>query len=82
VRGALADVAQRRRAHAASVRVRVDDHLTISIDDDGPEPDATATSSTHLAGLAARAHALGGTTEVRSRDGGGRQVRWSVPLRG
>jgi signal transduction histidine kinase len=82
VRTVVADLAERDGVRSAVVRVRVDDRLTISIDDDGPAPSPTASPSLHLAKVAARAHAVGGSSVVSARDGGGRRLRWQVPLRG
>jgi signal transduction histidine kinase len=66
------------------VRVAVvasDDSVTLTVADDGigPPPEGTWTGGRGLTNLATRARRLGGSFELRPRDGGGSVAEWRIP---
>ncbi|MFI6318951.1 GAF domain-containing protein [Nonomuraea sp. NPDC050556] len=79
LREALSNVA--RHAHASAVRVliTIGDAVLLRVEDDGVGISAEGRRS-GLRNLAERAARLGGSFEVRSRDGGGTWLEWRVPL--
>ena len=73
-----------RHAEARAVRVAVvasEDDVTLTVEDDGigPPPDGTRTGGRGLSNLATRARRLGGSFELRQRDGGGSVAEWRIP---
>ncbi|MER5642282.1 GAF domain-containing protein [Kitasatospora sp. NPDC002227] len=70
-----------RHAHATSVEVTVeaDDHLTLTVTDNGDGLPETGRRS-GLANLAERAGAFGGEFRAAARAGGGTELIWRVPL--
>jgi signal transduction histidine kinase len=71
-----------RHAHARSVRVSVDagESLALVVEDDGTGI-APGGRRSGLRNLAERARNLGGSFQVRPREGGGTVLEWRVPLR-
>jgi signal transduction histidine kinase len=73
-----------RHAHAGSVRVVVDsatDAVMLTVEDDGVGPPlpGAPTEGRGLVNLTARARRLGGTFELRPREGGGSLAVWRIP---
>ena len=76
---ALANVTKYAKATKATVRVRkLDDHLSIGIDDDGIGG-ADPRSGSGLRGLADRLAALDGTIAIDSPPGGGTRISAQIP---
>jgi signal transduction histidine kinase len=76
-----------RHAEAEAVRVVVvasDDAVTLTVEDDGigPPPAGRRTGGRGLGNLATRARRLGGSFELRPRDGGGSVAEWRIPRQG
>lgn len=71
-----------RHAHARHVHVTVDagDSLVLVVEDDGTGIPPCGRRS-GLRNLAERARTLGGSFEIRDREGGGSVLDWRVPLR-
>ena len=70
-----------RHAHARdlTITISLDDHLTITITDDGDGiPETTARSGLH--NLTQRAQQAGGTCHVTRPDTGGTRLTWTAPL--
>ena len=84
VQEALTNVARHAHASRASVHVRRGpDAVTIEVSDDGPGADgAASTPGNGLRGMRERAAAVGGSVDAGHCDGGGWQVRASLPLAG
>jgi signal transduction histidine kinase len=73
-----------RHAGARDVRVAVEataDHVTLTVDDDGvgPPPAGTQTGGRGLVNLMTRARRVGGTFDLRPREGGGTTAVWRIP---
>jgi signal transduction histidine kinase len=73
-----------RHADAQDVRVAVEataDDVTLTVEDDGvgPPPDGAPTGGRGLVNLMTRARRLGGTFDLRPREGGGSAAVWRIP---
>jgi signal transduction histidine kinase len=80
MREALSNVARHAKASRVDVEVTVDVDIRLCVTDDGIGPPADdAPRGKGLANMAARAARLGGTFELRPRDGGGTLLDWRVP---
>ncbi|MDP9239928.1 MAG: GAF domain-containing protein [Actinomycetota bacterium] len=80
LRESLTNVARHARAAHAMASVKVgEDHVTLTVSDDGIGMPAGGRRS-GLLNLADRATALGGRFTTRARDGGGTEIVWWVPL--
>jgi signal transduction histidine kinase len=80
LRETLSNAARHAEATTVSVAVGIDDdRLTLVVADNGKgvPPDGRRSG---LANLATRADELGGTFQAMTRDVGGTEVRWQVPL--
>ena len=76
---ALANVAKHARAAAASVTVRrVDDRLTVQVQDDGAGG-ATVVEGSGLSGLRDRVRALDGELKLLSPQGGPTMLMVEIP---
>ncbi|MFG2823319.1 GAF domain-containing protein [Kitasatospora sp. NPDC048365] len=76
---ALSNTARHARARSVEVVVEADDHLTVTVRDDGVGLPSGGRRS-GLANLAERAAGLGGTFEATAPAGGGTELVWRVPL--
>lgn len=77
----VSNVARHARAGAVSIDIRVDDHLTAVVDDDGVGmPESYRQGG--LRNLEDRARAHGGRCTVDPSPSGGTRVVWRVPLDG
>ena len=79
LREALSNVARHARAGRVEVRVRADDHLLLTVTDDGVGIPADVCES-GLRNMRERAEARGGTFTARPAPGGGTVLSWRVPL--
>lgn len=81
LREALGNVARHAHASEALVEIRVDQHLTATVDDNGRgiAPDAVGKGN-GLGNLAARAAGLAGTFDIRAKPSGGTRLTWRVPV--
>jgi PAS domain S-box-containing protein len=79
VREALTNVAKHANAHEVSVRLTVDDSVTLTVVDDGTGAGDEPSGGHGLRNMATRAEALGGYSELRSLPEGGSALTWSVP---
>ncbi|GAA4614942.1 two-component system sensor histidine kinase [Actinoallomurus liliacearum] len=75
---ALSNAARHSRARHVGVSLMVGDELVLRVEDDGVGVPEDGRRS-GLRNMAERAQALGGTFEIRSRDGGGTVLDWCVP---
>ena len=84
VQAALTNVARHAHASRASVHVRRDlEAVTIEVSDDGSGKNGVAaTPGNGLRGMRERAAAVGGSVDAGRCDGGGWQVRASLPIAG
>ncbi len=86
VQEALTNVLRHARARTAAVSVcNADGVLHVAVVDDGAGAGATANgggAGSGVRGMRERARALGGTLQAGPRDGGGWQVRATLPLAG
>jgi PAS domain S-box-containing protein len=80
-REALGNVARHAHATEVLVEIRVEDKLTVTIDDNGVgiAPNALGRGN-GLGNLAARASGLGGSFDIQAKPTGGTLVTWNVPL--
>lgn len=76
---AIANVAKHAPAAEVSVLLTADDHLRVSVVDNGPGG-AQFVAGHGLAGMRERLAAFGGQLEISSPPGGPTQLRGSVPL--
>ncbi|GAA0321100.1 GAF domain-containing protein [Actinoallomurus spadix] len=75
---ALSNAARHSGARHVTVSLMVGDELVLRVEDDGVGiPEGGRRSG--LRNMAERAEALGGTFEIRPRDGGGTVLEWRVP---
>jgi signal transduction histidine kinase len=84
LREMLTNVSRHAGANTVQVTlVATDDHVTLSVDDDGigPPSKGTPTGGRGLVNLKMRASRLGGTFELRPRDRGGSTAQWCIPRR-
>ena len=77
---ALTNAARHARAQACSVRLALADELVIEVDDNGIGVAPEARWGVGLASMRERCEELGGTFEVRRRDGGGTRLRAELPV--
>jgi signal transduction histidine kinase len=81
LREALANVARHAGATSAEVELSVDDHLHLTVTDDGvgigPGRHRTGNG---LPNMATRAELLGGSFSLSARPEGGTELTWRVPL--
>ena len=84
VQEALTNVARHAHASRASVHVRRDlEAVTIEVSDNGPGTNGVASAPGNgLRGMRERAAAVGGSVDAGRCDGGGWQVRASLPIAG
>jgi signal transduction histidine kinase len=84
VQEALTNVARHAHASRASIHVRREPHaVTIEVSDDGLSANGVmAAPGNGLRGMRERAAAVGGSVDAGHRDGGGWQVRASLPIAG
>ncbi|MFI2474756.1 GAF domain-containing protein [Nocardia xishanensis] len=80
LREAVSNVVRHARATMVAVELRVGDHVTIEVADDGIGIADDVTRRSGLANLAVRAEQAGGTFQIGARPAGGTVLRWSVPL--
>jgi PAS domain S-box-containing protein len=83
MREALGNVARHAQATQAHVRVGLDEgNVTMSVVDNGvgPPPTSGRSGGHGLPNLRARAESLGGRCELRTSEGGGAELWWSVPF--
>ena len=81
LREALSNVAKHAGARHAEVRLNVDDHVRLTVRDDGRGGVSGPTAVGHgMRNMAQRAERLGGTFGVEDADGGGTVLRWTVPV--
>jgi signal transduction histidine kinase len=81
VREGLSNVARHASPSRAEVTIDVEGGtLSLTIDDEGPGPGPPRPGGRGLSNIRARAAALGGTTELEPRPGGGARLAWQVPL--
>ena len=80
VREALSNVARHARASETSVRIDVDDEVTVLVEDNGVGiPEGGRRSG--LRNICERAEELGGSCTAEPRPGGGTILLWRVPLK-
>jgi signal transduction histidine kinase len=79
LREALSNAARHARASRVDVSVEVGRSLVLVVRDDGQGLQGS-TRRSGLANLAERAEKLGGVMKVSPADGGGTELRWTVPL--
>jgi signal transduction histidine kinase len=83
VREGLSNVARHAAPSRAEVTLDVEGgRLLLTIDDDGPGPGPPRPGGLGLSNILARAEALGGTSGLEARAGGGTRLAWQVPLPG
>jgi signal transduction histidine kinase len=83
VREGLSNVARHAAPSRAEVTLDVEGGtLSLTIDDEGPGPGPARAGGRGLSNIRARAEALGGTTDLEARPGGGARLAWQVPLPG
>ncbi len=81
LREALGNVARHAHATETLVEIRVDQDLMVTVDDNGVGIDEQSIGRGNgLGNLAARAHGLGGTFDIRAKAGGGTRLTWRVPV--
>jgi PAS domain S-box-containing protein len=80
LREALSNVGRHANARSAELTIRVDDHVTLLVSDDGDGYPVDAVVGGGTVNLRQRADAFGGTFEVGPGDGRGTILTWSVPL--
>jgi len=82
LREALANVARHARASRVQVELRAEDHLILTVRDDGigPPPEPQGRRGRGLGNLANRAAALGGGFSLAHGPEGGAVATWWVPL--
>ena len=82
LREALSNVAKHAAAQTVQVEVRVSDHVTLEVVDDGRGGVAGPTAVGHgMRNMTRRAEALGGRLEIAGGPGGrGTCLRWTVPV--
>ena len=79
VREGISNTVRHANAHNLTVTVSLDDHLTITITDDGDGmPETTARSGLH--NLTERAHQVAGICDVTRPDAGGTRLTWAAPV--
>ncbi len=79
IREGISNTVRHARARELTVTVSLDDHLTITITDDGAGiPETTARSGLH--NLTQRAHEAGGTCQLTRPDAGGTSLTWAAPM--
>jgi PAS domain S-box-containing protein len=79
IREALSNVAKHANAHEVSVRLKVDDSVTLTVVDDGTGAKDDRSGGHGLLNMLTRAQNLGGHSELRSPPEGGSVLTWSVP---
>ncbi|QLL08746.1 GAF domain-containing sensor histidine kinase [Mycobacterium vicinigordonae] len=83
VREAVSNAARHAHATTLTVRIRVEDDLTIEVSDNGrgiPDLEAEGLTTSGLTNLRRRAEQLGGEFSVANQPTGGTLLRWSAPL--
>ena len=79
VREALTNVAKHANAREVTVRLAVDDFVTLTVIDDGDGVSAAPVGGHGLQNMATRAVSLGGYAELAAAPDGGSVFTWSVP---
>jgi len=81
LREALTNAAKHARATRFFVTLHVGDEVRLEVADDGTgmAEERPQTGGMGLINLAGRAEKLGGTFEIRPREGGGTRLLWCVP---
>ncbi len=78
---ALSNVARHANATSADIVIDItDDHLVLTVTDNGKGIDAEVLRGKGLTNLERRAHRLGGSGEVNKAPDGGTKLRWQVPV--
>jgi two-component system, NarL family, sensor histidine kinase DevS len=80
LRESLSSVRQHARATAADIAITAGPDLILTITDNGTGPPAAQGTGNRLAGMAARAQALGGQCSIRPGTPSGAVLHWQVPL--
>ena len=80
LREALSNIARHAHAHTVRVAVKVDDHVTLTVSDDGVGVPEQVLGGHGLANMIDRARRLGGEASITARREGGSLVTWRVPL--
>jgi PAS domain S-box-containing protein len=81
LREALSNVAHHAHANKVRVAVTVDDHVTLTVADDGVGIPVQVLGGRGLNNLAARARTLNGDGTIEPQPAGGSLLTWSVPAR-
>lgn len=79
LREAVSNVVRHSGANELTVRVKVEDDLSIEVTDDGEGISGPVTES-GLSNLRQRADQCGGELRIIDRPGGGTILRWTAPL--
>jgi PAS domain S-box-containing protein len=79
VREALSNVAKHANARTVTVRLAVDDCVTLTVIDDGDGPSGEGGTGHGVENMATRASKLGGHSELRGGEDGGSVLTWMVP---
>jgi signal transduction histidine kinase len=77
---AIANVAKHSGARACTVAVGIDEHLELTVTDDGVGGATPTSSGVGWTSMTERAAELGGSCTISDRHGGGLQVRALLPL--
>jgi len=80
VREALSNIAKHARARNVRVALKVDDHVTLVVSDDGVGVPDEVLGGHGLANIVDRAQRLGGEASIHNQPDGGSLLTWRVPL--
>jgi signal transduction histidine kinase len=78
---AVTNTIRHANAQACTVRLALNDHLRLEIDDDGDGLPDPVQPGVGLSSMHERAIELGGTFEVKSQPGNGTQIVVTLPIR-
>jgi PAS domain S-box-containing protein len=79
LREALANISRHAGANAVRVSVLADDHVTLTVSDDGAGIPDQVLGGRGLTNMAHRARSLGGVFSIGAQVSGGSLLTWSVP---